>query len=325
MTGLEWNWDDRHIRRTFLCLCVLLVLSSGCSVSRPVLIPIEERLFDALDASRQELLTKLESSSREVETIRASVIYVAAGIMTGEEGQIENRVYDETRGALLVERPSLIRMEGNAMLGFLQAFQMISNDEEFRLSVPARNEFYVADKDSDIQGDNPLLKLRPHHVLESLFVDITEYLSDPQVIDSFEESTEGRRRFYVVSFIDVSGSSGRLIEKVWIDRLNLETARKQLFNDDGVLEMQVDYAFYQETAGVIFPQQVNVERPSDGVSLEIRFINTQLNVALEEAMFVLAPPEGTVTRRVGEPSTESKSEEVGETETLPGDDADSVN
>ena len=308
----------RHLWRIAACVCLLLTFGSGCSASRPVFIPIEERLFEALDASREELLTKLESSSGEIETVSAGVIYIASSLMADDEGQIENRVYDETRGALLVERPSLIRMEGNAVLGFLQAFEMVSNDREFRVSVPARNEFIIAAKDAEIDGDNPLLKLRPHHVRESLFVDIRDYLADPQVIDSFEETTEGRRRFYVISFIDVSDGSGRLIEKIWIDRLNLEPARRQLFRGDGAVEMQVDYLFHQEIDGRTFPQQVNIGRPGDGAFLEIHFMNTQLNVELEDTIFQLSAPEGTVPRRFGAPESVSESDEVGEAESADG-------
>jgi outer membrane lipoprotein-sorting protein len=317
------NRDNRHRWCTAASfgLLLLLVLVSGCRVSRPVFVPIEDRLFIAFDASREEVLSKLEFSSGEVETISAGVIYIASSLMADDEGQIENRVYEDTRGALLVERPSLIRMEGNAMLGFLQAFEMVSNDREFRLSVPAENEFLVAVKDAEIEGDNPLLKLRPHLVLESLFVDIRDHLADPQIIDSFEEVTEGRRRFYVLSFIDVRGDSGRLIEKVWIDRLNLEPARKQLFRSDGAVDMEVDYLFHQEIEGMTFPQQVNIGRPADGAFLEIHFMTTRLNIGLDEANFVLTPPEGTVPRRVGEPRATLGSEEAGETESSGGDDS----
>ena len=283
------------------------LLSIGCSASRTRFVPPEELPFEALNASRDELLQKLESDSGKVDTIRATVTYVASGDVRGEAGDILERTYDPIRGGLVVSWPSLIRMNGTATLGLVSAFDMTANGEEFRLSVPPQGKFYYGPNDGRIEGegDNPLLKLRPHHVMQSLFVDIRPYLAEPQVVRSFEETSEGRQRFYVFSFIDASESDGHLLERVWIDRRNLKVGRKQTFGPDGVLDLQVNYDFYQDVGGVQFPQRVAIEKPVEGASLEIDFINIELNAELDQALFQLPFPQGTESIRVGEPTPAS--------------------
>ncbi len=279
-----------------------LVLLAGCSASQTRFVPPEELPFEALDASREELLAKLEAGSGRYDTIRATVNYLASGDLRGEAGDVRQRTYDPIRGGLVVERPSRIRMNGNTTLGLISAFDMSSDGVEFRLSVPAQGKFYHGPNDGRIEGaeDNPLLQLRPHHVLQALFVDVREYLQDARVVRSFAEVSEGRRRFYVFSFIDAAGPDGRLLERIWIDRRNLEVARKQLFADDGILELQVDYDGHGTIDGAAFPRSVAIERPVEGASLEIEFLETALDEDIAQALFVLPYPSGAESIRVGE-------------------------
>lgn len=299
-------------RRLVAAFAASLVLI-GCSASETRFVPIEELPFAALNASRGDLLQKLEAESGAVATIRATVTYVASGDLRGDAGNILERTYDPIRGGLVVSWPSLIRMNGTATLGLVSAFDMTSDGEEFRLSVPPQGKFYHGPNDGRIEGegDNPLLQLRPHHVMQSLFVDIRTYLEQPQVVRAFEEMSEGRRRFYVFSFIDASESDGNLIERVWIDRRNLEVGRKQVFGPDGVLELQVDYDFYEDAGGVQFPRRVAIQKPVEGASLQIDFIDIELNAELDQALFQLPFPQGTESIRVGEPAPPSNGSGLG--------------
>ncbi len=279
-----------------------LALMAGCSASQTRIVLPEELPFAALEASREELLAKLQAGGGRFDTIRATVNYLASGDLRGESGDVRQRTYDPVRGGLIVERPSRIRMNGNTTLGLISAFDMSSDGVEFRLSVPAQGKFYHGPNEGRIEGaeDNPLLQLRPHHVLQALFVDVREYLADSRVVRSFAEVSEGRRRFYVFSFIDAAGPDGRLRERIWIDRRNLEVARKQLFTDDGVLELQVDYDDHGTIDDLAFPRRVAIERPIEGASLEIEFLEASLDEDIAQALFVLPYPSGAESIRVGD-------------------------
>ena len=227
--------------------------------------------------------------SSAINTLTASVSFTAsAGVLTrGEE-----TVYRETRGFLVVERPSRIRMRGEAPLALVTVFDMVSDGETFQLNVPVQNRVFVGDTSTRATADNAILNLRPQHIMGALFVDVVQYVDSANVLPIFYEEVDGRRSFYVFEFVDSAGEEPQVIEKLWIDRRDLKVVRKQSFGPDGVRETDVSYDLYQEVQGISFPQQILIERPSEDYSLEINFDSTQLNMTIEESAFMIPVPPG---------------------------------
>jgi outer membrane lipoprotein-sorting protein len=269
-------------------LSVVLLLT-GCGVSRTRVVPIEELPFPSLEASRGELIQNLEEISRSVSTLTAAVNFTAsAGMLTrGEE-----TVYRETRGFLVVERPSRIRMRGEAPLALVTVFDMVSNGERFQLNVPGQNRVFVGDTSTRATAENAILNLRPQHIMDALFVDVAQYVDSSNVLPVFYEAVDGRRSFYVFEFVDSAGDAPQVIEKLWIDRRDLRVSRKQSFGLEGVLETDVAYDLYQDVDGISFPHRILIERPAEDYSLEINFDSTQLNTPIEEGAFVIEVPRG---------------------------------
>jgi outer membrane lipoprotein-sorting protein len=135
--------------------------------------------------------------------------------------------------------------------------------------------------------------------MQSLFIDVRSYMDDPSVVHSFVERQEDRLRYYVFSFIDVASGLGRTRETLWIDRRNLEVTRKEIFDADGALEMRVEYGSHQDVAGVRFPFRVLVERPLEGATLQIDFLEPRFNVEIDDEAFVLTVPRGFQEIRLG--------------------------
>ena len=267
----------------------LVLLLTGCGVSRTRMVPSEELPFPVLQASRGELIRNLEEISSSVATLTASVSFTAsAGVLTlGAE-----TVYRETRGFLVVERPSRIRMRGEAPLALVTVFDMVSDGEVFQLNVPIQNRVIVGDTSTRATSENAILNLRPQHIMDALFVDVDPYVDSPNVWPVFYEAVDGRRSFYVFEFIDSASDEPQVIEKLWIDRRDLRVSRKQSFGSDGVRETDVSYDLYQEIEGISFPKRILIERPEEDYSLEINFDSTQLNMPIEEAAFMIPVPPG---------------------------------
>ena len=267
----------------------MILLLTGCGVSRTRVVPIEELPFPSLDASRKELIQNLEEISRSVSTLTASVSFtVSAGILTrGEE-----TVYRETRGFLVVERPARIRMRGEAPLSLVTVFDMVSDGENFQLNVPVQNRVFVGDTSTRATAENAILNLRPQHIMDALFVDVTRHVNSSSVLQVFYEAADGRRSFYVFEFVDNAGDKPQVIEKLWIDRRDLRVSRKQSFGPEGVRETDVSYDLYQDVEGISFPQRILIERPVEDYSLEINFGGTQLNTPIEESAFMIEIPPG---------------------------------
>ena len=241
--------------------------------------------------SREALLSRIAGLEDGISVLTGtSVRYTARGLglTTGVLAE-----YRETEGAMLVERPDHIRMRGSAPLGFGTVFDMVSDRETFRVSLPTRNEFIMGRSDSVTCAENPILNLRPQHIMDALFLDVEPYLNDPDVLDVLEVVADGRRSFYVLSFIDRSADPPALLEKIWVDRLDLSVARKQLFRGDGVPHTDVTYGEWEETdLSMLFPRQVVVERPAEDYSLEIRFQQIRVNDTPAQGAFFIPEPAG---------------------------------
>ena len=274
-----------------------ILMLTGCGVSRTRVVPVEELPFPSLEASRGELIRILEEISRSVRTLTAAVSFTAsAGALTlGEE-----TVYRETRGFLVVERPSRIRMRGEAPLALVTVFDMVSDGEAFQLNVPVQNRVFVGDTSTRVTTDNAILNLRPQHIMDALFVDIDQYVDSPSVLPVFYEAVDGRRSFYIFEFVDSAGDEPQVIEKLWIDRRDLRVSRKQIFGPAGVRETDVSYDLYQDLEGMSFPERILIERPIEDYSLEINFDTTQLNTPIEESAFVIAVPQNAELIEISE-------------------------
>jgi outer membrane lipoprotein-sorting protein len=200
--------------------------------------------------------------------------------------------YRQTKGFILVERPGHIRIRAQAPLALATVFDMVSDGRVFRVSVPLKNKFYMGDNQAPPEpAGNPVVNLRPKVIMDALFVDIREHLKNPQIKWTLEEAAVGRTSYYVVQFINIAGENAELIEKLWVDRTNMNTVRKQTFGSDGKLEMDVEYSGHQSIGEISYPQVISIQRIED-YSLKITFQKNALNQQLAADAFRLEPPAG---------------------------------
>ena len=139
------------------------------------------------------------------------------------------------------------------------------------------------------------MNLRPQHILDALFVDIEPYLNNSRVRSFMEEAINGRVRYYVIQFVDIDDKDTKLLEKIWIDRTNLQVTRKQVFTVDGAVQTDVQFSGYQNLGGTMFPQVINIERPIEDYNVKITFqpSSMKLNGKLSDNAFQLDQPSGS--------------------------------
>jgi hypothetical protein len=266
---------------------VLMGTLLGCGPSRRTRLAPEDIPFVAQTASRSQLLAQLESTGNAIQTLQAKVSLLATGGGLSTDVFTE---YPETTGDLLARRPSHIHMQGRYLAGFVAVFDMVSDGDIFRVSLPTKNQLITGPTSAVIETDNPVNNLRPQHIMEALFVDVTGYLEDPGVIDVFEEVRDGRMRFYVLSFVDID--QARLLEKIWIDRRDLMVTRKQVFGELGEVETDVTYTEYGYYGDVSYPRRIHVQKPVIDYEVTILFEDIQLNLPTQDAQFQLPTPPG---------------------------------
>jgi outer membrane lipoprotein-sorting protein len=171
---------------------------------------------------------------------------------------------------------------------------MVSDGSQYRVWNSVSNKFFVGDAKAPPTSKSTLLNLRPQHILDALFVDVRPYETNPRVSRFIEEVISGRIRYYVVQFIETAGTDSRILEKIWIDRTNMQVTRKQMFGGDGQVETDVQYSGYTTMGGLVIPQVITIERPVEDYNLQLTFQPATLktNEKLAADAFQLERPAG---------------------------------
>ena len=277
-----------YIRRHWVGLTLLPVLlaTSGCAVRRTTRIPSAQLPPPAREVSLAELVHQSNAQSEAIRTFSATVdLEPTAGSVYS--GVIKE--YHDVKGFILVERPAMIRMIGQAPIVRTNIFDMVSDGREFRLSIPPKRKFIVGKSDFKRPAKNALENLRPQHILEALLIPAIDQESDRLVL---EEAEEGGRRFYVLMVLGADEKGDlQLKRKVWFDRANLQISRLQLYAEGGVYLEDVGYSGYQDFGGVQYPAHIQVTRPVEDYRLTINILKAVFNQPIDPAKFELQKPE----------------------------------
>jgi outer membrane lipoprotein-sorting protein len=280
----------KHTSSLKTYIVFLLLLFSVSCISTKRVVPQEQRLLPAKSATRAELFDALLERSKEVQTFQGTMTLDLTG--GGAKSGVLTE-YHQTRGILVVDRPKYLRMKVQAPVVLTTLVDMVSDGKQYRVSIPFKNQFFVGDVNAPNSSKTALANLRPQHLLDGLFVDIQPYLNNPKIARSLEETVEGRRSYYVFSFINVSNPEAQLVEKLWIDRTDMNISRKQVFGKDGAVATDVQYSDYKSDVGKPFPQQIVLQRPAEDYTVKMTFMKTTLNEKLTEDAFNLERPEGS--------------------------------
>jgi hypothetical protein len=239
----------------------------------------------ARTASLDELVAKLNAIGQSVSSLTATVdLQPTAGSIYS--GVIKE--YQDVRGFILLEKPALIRVLGQAPLVRTDIFDMVSNGEEFHLYIPPLEKFIVGKTAFRRPAKNSLENLRPQHILEALLV----LPLDPAHEKWFlEEEEEGAHRYYIVGVVDSSDT--RLKRRVWFDRADLGLARIQFYEGEGIYVENVRYSAYNDYQGVSYPSNIEIARPIEDYRLTITILKATFNQPIDRDKFTLTQPPGT--------------------------------
>ena len=272
-----------------IVLILLLLFPASC-ISRKRVLPEEQRLLPAKTATRAELVQDLEAKSNSIQTLQGTVSLDLSG--GGAKSGVLTE-YHQTTGYVVVDRPKQIRFKVVAPIVLSTIVDMVSDGGQYRVSIPVKNQFFVGDVNAPANSKTALVNLRPQHLLDGLFIDVRPYLNKAQVKSVLEEAVQGRRSYYVLSFINIGGSEAQLMEKLWIDRTDMQVSRKQVFAKEGRLETDVEYLDYRSEGAESFPQTVVIQRPLEEYTVKMTFLKAAFNQKLADDTFNLERPDGS--------------------------------
>jgi len=299
--------------QTCLILATLAAISCGCHTgggiknttkygpgARPVV----------KDATREELLEQYNSIARNTKTLNATVeLKPTAG--SKYSGVIDE--YHEVKAFLLAARPAEIRVIGQAPVIGTTVFDMASDGEIFRVSIPSKNKFLVGPVAQERTSSKPIENLRPQHLLDALLW--PEVRKEESV--TLREYNDENSRYYVLTVLR-GGYQVEVLREIWFDRADLLVSRLQTFGPKGLLLSDVrlanwepiDNAAGQSAAAQVlgtasFPRAIRIDRPHDDYKLDLQVTKISLNEAIPAERFKLEQPAGAEVVRVGE-ATENK-------------------
>ncbi len=299
--------------QTCLILATLAAISCGCHTgggiknttkygpgARPVV----------KDATREELLEQYNSIARNTKTLNATVeLKPTAG--SKYSGVIDE--YHEVKAFLLAARPAEIRVIGQAPVIGTTVFDMASDGEIFRVSIPSKNKFLVGPVAQERASSKPIENLRPQHLLDALLW--PEVRKEESV--TLREYNDENSRYYVLTVLR-GGYQVEVLREIWFDRADLLVSRLQTFGPKGLLLSDVqlakwepiDNAAGQSAAAPVpgtasFPRALRIDRPHDDYKLDLQITKISLNEAIPAERFKLEQPAGAELVRVGE-ATENK-------------------
>jgi hypothetical protein len=257
------------------------------------------------DATPEELLEKYNQMALGVKSVNATVeLKPTAG--SKYSGVIEE--YHEVKAFLLAARPENIRVIGQAPVIGTTVFDMASDAETFRVSIPSKNKFLVGQVAAERASNKPIENLRPQHLLEALLW--PEIRKEETVL--FEEFNDETARYYVLTVLR-GGYRTEILRKVWFDRADLQVSRLQSYGPKGVLLSDVRVSDWQplladqeHPAGAAangvtaFPRAIRIDRPRDDYRLDLQISKVILNEEIPADRFKLEQPAGSELVRVGE-------------------------
>jgi hypothetical protein len=289
----------------------LVLLAAGCGGGGHVSVvkttpPAEKPVTK--DATREELLEKYNASARAVSSLNATVeLKPIAG--SKYSGVIEE--YHEVKAFLLASRPANIRMIGQAPVIGTTVFDMSSDSQIFRVSIPSKNKFLVGSVNLERASSKPIENLRPQHLLEAL---LWPALRKEETV-LFEEFNDESARYYILTVLR-GGYQTEILRKIWFDRSNLEVARLQSYGPRGILRSDSHFSNWQPpdapaTAATSiptqqFPRSIRIERPHDDYRLDLQISKVTLNEDIPLDRFRLDQPAGAELIHVGESADEKQ-------------------
>lgn len=290
-----------------LLLIVVALASCGGHVKVVKTVPSAARPV-VLDATREELLEKYNATARAVNSLNATVeLKPTAG--SKYSGVIEE--YHEVKAFLLAQRPASIRVIGQAPVIGKTVFDMASDGETFRVSIPSKNKFLIGSVSVERAGSKPIENLRPQHLLDALLW--PEVRKEETVL--FEEFYEESARYYVLTVLR-GGYQTEILRKIWFDRSVLQVARLESFGPRGILVSDTHFSNWQpvdaersaapasNSAQQQFPRSILIERPHDDYRLDLQIARITLNADIPAERFKLEQPAGAEVIHVGEPGAE---------------------
>ena len=283
----------RYRAVVFLLLLIELPLTGCLFRSRKVQAPLGAG--PSKNATQAELIESINTQSARIRSIQATVD-IDTSVGGAKKGKITD--YQQMRGYVLVRKPAMLRMIGLMPVVRTTAFDMVSDGQNFKLSIPPKSRFMVGRNDIETHSlTQPLENLRPRQIYDALLIReiahneiaVMENETETVIID---KKHKRERPEYILDVIHPAGEGWVLARKIVFNRSDLLPHRQILFDDKGEVVTDATYQDYKDENGISFPWQIEISRPKEEYDITLTLVKLELNRSLGDDKFVLEQPPG---------------------------------
>jgi hypothetical protein len=279
--------------------------------------PVEERISTAplKESTQQGLIDSINQQAEAIRSLKATVdIDSSAGGV--KKGQVTD--YKEIRGYVLARKPASLRMIGLMPIVRTTAFDMVSDGEQFKVSIPPKNRFVVGRNDVPSQNtDQPIENIRPQNISDALLIRPIDPDTEIAVMENGYETlhdAKGHRILqddYELIIIRKVGNSGKLARKIVFGRTDLKPHEQLIYDNDGKLVTDARYAEYKDFDSVNFPSRIEIFRPQEEYDITLNMLKLEINQPLTDDQFVLEQPAGADVVHLDRPQSSLVIEKTG--------------
>jgi hypothetical protein len=268
---------------------------SGCFVRKRVLTPPQGTPANRpiLTATKEDLLERIRAAFDPIQNfnMRADMSPSVGSVYTGALTD-----YATIRAYVLFRRPDDIRVIGlDPVVHSTTIFDMVSMGNEYRVSIPSKNDFIEGDNSAPPTSKNKLENLRPAAFLQSMII----APPGPGELTALEDDTDETKAVYIVLILRQEPGGVHLVRSVFFNRYTLEIARQKTFDAQGAIVSETRYSDWKPFGGVSFPSVIVIRRPLDGYEVTMDVLDLKVNTPEVTAeKFVLEQPAGSHLTRL---------------------------
>lgn len=252
----------------------MLVIASGCASARKIegSVNAGNGGGEKKDASIEELLRLLDLRYEEINTIKALV-----SIEVDSIPPVPLRSFD---GEVVYSKPRDLRIRGFGPVFLRPIFDFVARGEDFQFQTLNDGKIFEGNLNELLSTGSIEGPIKFADLLDVLGAVGTPFI-DPSLVTALEKTDE----FYIIYVIVMHGGKGKLDKKIWIDRVDHQVKKEEVFDLSGLRRMVLSFGDYRPTGGIIRPYKISAER--EGLKINLRFREIRMNPQLEPVDFNL--------------------------------------
>jgi outer membrane lipoprotein-sorting protein len=260
-------------------------------------------------ATKSELVNYIDSEAAKVQSMQATVD-IDTSVGGAKKGKVTE--YREIRGYVLARKPAMLRMIGLLPIIRDTAFDMVSDGQKFKLSIPPKNRFVIGR--NDIVATNPqqpLESLRPQTIYDALLLRAIDSQNETPVLENGTEIViaDKGHRFqqpdYIIDVIRRGNGDSWLSRKIVFNREDLLPHQQLIYDQAGDLLTDARYSNYKDYNEVLFPSTIEIRRPEEEYDITLHMVKLEINLPLDNNKFVLEKPPGAQEIHLDQPQPAS--------------------